>query len=172
MLVPVSLRLPGWIEYELVLGAWWGVLAATLAALLHGGLRLTDDYRLVLPWQRPFRRSPVGAVAQQLAKPASWFDASGCLDLEGIAWFVVLVLVLGATLGAAWLVVELVWPLTFVVVYTLVRRALGAAVHDRHACAGRPVRAVGWGVLWATIYVSPLALLVWGVHAVLRSRGV
>ncbi len=34
-------------------------------------------------------------------------------------------------------------------------------------CKGRIGRSLAWGWLWSAIYVAPLALVTWGVHAAL-----
>jgi hypothetical protein len=69
-------------------------------------------------------------------------------------------------LGAAWLLVELVVPALFFLAYALVRGALARVANDEHGCEGSLVRAATWGALWATVYVAPLALVVWALHLV------
>jgi hypothetical protein len=43
-------------------------------------------------------------------------------------------------------------------------RAIGRVSNDRHGCEGNALRAVGWGALWAAIYVAPLAIVVGAVY--------
>jgi hypothetical protein len=56
-------------------------------------------------------------------------------------------------------------------VYYLLLKALSRVANDRHECKGHLGRALGWGAFWSALYTLPLALAVWGVHAILRARG-
>src|SRR5262249_10174101 len=49
VLIPMALRLPRWVEFEIVLAAWWAIWLAVLAGLLYTGRRVTDDHRLGEP---------------------------------------------------------------------------------------------------------------------------
>src|SRR5262249_46714596 len=49
LLIPAVLRLPSWIEYEVVLAIWWVVWLAVLTRLLYTGQRVADDHRLQEP---------------------------------------------------------------------------------------------------------------------------
>ena len=42
VLIPAVLRLPRWVEFEIVLGVWWVVWFAALTWFLFRGLRVTD----------------------------------------------------------------------------------------------------------------------------------
>jgi hypothetical protein len=64
--------------------------------------------------------------------------------------------------------VELVAPLTFFLTYWLFMRAIGRVANDRHGCEGDLSRSMGWGALWATAYVLPIAALTWALHALHR----
>jgi hypothetical protein len=44
VLVPVSVKLPRWIEAEIVLAIWWVIVGVALAVILYRGFRLRDDY--------------------------------------------------------------------------------------------------------------------------------
>lgn len=174
VLFPVALKLPRWVEAEVTLGAWWAVLTGVLAALLHRGYRLRDDMVFVAPWDRLGKDG-----ATPTAKPSSGSSAlRGCGDFascgdgcSGIDGEFAVVLVVGAALiavllGAAWVVAEIALPIVLYVGYAVVSRALMRVAHDRHGCEGDLAKSVGWGALWATIYLAPLALLVLVLHRI------
>lgn len=94
----------------------------------------------------------------------------GNLDLsalDGEAFVILVGLAVAALLG--WLIVELVVPVVVVWCYVLLLAALRRASRDRHDCAGHLGRALVWGIVWATVYTLPLALIAVLVHAVLAS---
>lgn len=173
-LLPSALKLPRWVEAELVLSLWWLIMTTTLSVLLYRGFRLRDDYVYFLPWARP--AAPEEPGAGKKAKKGKGFsdgcgvdgcgglDGCGAADGEGLLALLAVVLVLGAALGAAWILVELAMPLIFFATYWLLMRAIGHVARDGHGCQGALARALGWGMLWATIYVLPLAALTWVVH--------
>ncbi|MEO7328337.1 MAG: hypothetical protein ABI193_07150 [Minicystis sp.] len=178
-LLPSALKLPPWIEAEIVLALWWTIVSATLAVLLHRGFRLRDDYVYFLPWARPSAPGEPGpGKPTKKAKGDGWLDGcgSGCgsvdgcgaADGEGLLAIIAVVVVLGAALGAAWILVELAMPLIFFSTYWLLMRAIGHVARDGHGCQGALGKSIGWGMLWATIYVAPLAGLTWLVHALRR----
>src|SRR5262249_26115498 len=70
VLIPAVLRLPRWIEFEIVLAVWWVGWLAVLSCLLYQGQRVTDDHQLGPP------RNWLSGVSRPAAE-----DASGCLDL-------------------------------------------------------------------------------------------
>ncbi len=188
VLLPASLHLPRWLEAELVLGAWWSTVATVLSVLLYRGFRLRNDYVYFAPWNRPAKpdgepAKPGGEPAKpggEPAKGASKSSGSGCGDLagcgcgdlggcgeaggEGVVVAIVVIVALGAAFGAAWVLVELALPMVFFVMYGLFMRAIGRVANDRHDCQGELSRAMGWGALWATVYVVPLALLTLALH--------
>lgn len=171
VLLPVTLHLPRWIEGELVLAAWWIIVSVTLVVLLYRGFRLRDDLVFFLPWDRPAKRETTPAAANG----SSWGDGcssvdGGCVDLDGEGCVGVLgfAAVLALALGAAWVFVELAMPLAFFLTYWLFMRAIGRVANDHHGCDGDAARSIGWGVLWATIYVLPLAGITWIFHALHR----
>lgn len=184
VLLPVKLKLPHWLESELVLGAWWAVLTVTLAVLLHRGSGLADDYHYRFPHlpaafdaaskkkrgkgkrrhKRGKRRHEGSEHAWlEILNPLEWLQTG-----EAFVVVAVVAVVLLAALVVAWFLVEALLPLVFLVVYYLLRRALTRAAADTHDCHRRPARSLLWGAIWSAIYVAPLGLLVWGVHAVLR----
>ena len=184
VLVPTSVRLPRWIEAEMVLGLWWVVLATVIVVLLYRGFRLKDDLVYFMPWDRPAAPGKEeggkkkGGGGSSGGDGCSSFIPDGCsggvsdgcsgLDGEGAIVVVVVVVALGAALGAAWLMVEIALPLAFFVMYSGLMRAIRRAASDRRGCEGDLVKSLGSGVLWASIYVLPIAALTWAMHAARR----
>jgi hypothetical protein len=162
--LPFSLGLPRWIEAELVLAAWWLIWVATLSTLLFKGFRLSHDFVLA-PRRWRFDPSPSGDGS---AAAAGCGDVSACLG-EAISGVLILLLLTALAFVVAWLLVELVAPLVFLLTYTLIRGAIARVANDEHGCEGNLGSALGWGTLWATVYVAPLALAVWGLHLLFRA---
>jgi hypothetical protein len=172
VLVPAAVRLPRWVEAEMVIGLWWLVMAVTLVVLLYRGFRMQDDLVYFMPWDRP-----ASSARQRSAKPTKkrstgsgcdpgcdpGFDCSGA-DGEGIIGIVVVGLALVVAFGAAWLMVEIAMPLVFFLMYSLLMRAIRRAARDQRGCEGDLAKSLAWGMLWATIYVVPIAALTWGAH--------
>jgi hypothetical protein len=174
VLLPASVKLPRWLEAEVVLGLWWVIVAGALTVLLYRGFRLRDDYVYFVPWDRPAAEGHKGAGG---GGGSSWSDGcgSGCgdlgaLDADGCGGALIVLAALAAALGAAWVMVELVMPVVFLLMYWLFMRAIARAARDRRGCAGDLAKSIGWGAAWATIYVAPIAALTWVVHALGRHR--
>jgi hypothetical protein len=70
--------------------------------------------------------------------------------------------------AVAWALVELVAPLVFFLLYTLITRAIARVTRDAHGCAGNFFRSLALGTAWATAYFLPIAAVVWIVHRSLR----
>jgi len=155
VIAPAALRLPLWIELEIGIAISFVALGAVLTALLYRGYRLRDDFVFVAPWER-FGRGG-GST-----KSSSSLDGCSGADAEGVA---VMVLLLVALLGA-FVLVELVVPLAFLLAYAVVMKALKTVAHDRHGCEGRLARSIGWGAGWSLVFVLPVALVVAAVHFV------
>lgn len=175
VLLPASLKLPRWIETEIVLALWWLIVASTLVVLLYRGFRLRDDHVYFAPWDRPSADESGDAKSSGAERTSrggfgslDGLDGCGSMDGEGLVVVIALALFLGAALGAAWIFVELALPVIFFLMYWLLMRAIGRVANDRHACERHPARALGWGALWATIYVVPIALTTWALHALHR----
>ena len=49
VLIPMALRLPRWVEFEIVLAAWWAIWLAVLTRLLYAGQRVADDHQMREP---------------------------------------------------------------------------------------------------------------------------
>jgi hypothetical protein len=186
VLLPASLELPRWIEAELVLALWWVILLGVLSVLLYRGFRIRDDFIYFTPWDRPSSPPADGSAktdssAKADSKPKASSGSSsgagslnladGCssgLDGEGCLAVIVVGAVLAAAFGAAWVAVELAMPVVFLVVYWAFMRAIGRVANDRHGCEGSLGSSLGWGALWATIYVMPIAAVTAAAHALHR----
>ena len=176
VLLPVALKLPRWIEMELVLGVWWALLVVFLAVMLHSGARIKEDHAFVMRWNLGSKsetkqsKSPPsgGSSSGGSSSGSSWWSniGDGCGDAEGCVGIVLGVVLVGAALAASWLLVELALPVLFFLLYWLVLKAIARVTNDRHGCEGSVPRARGWGALWATVYTIPLGLGGWGVHQI------
>ena len=165
--LPIGLRLPRWVEFELVLAVWWLGMAGLASVLLFKGWRLAEDHRLAieLPSLGQSAASGPGKKSQ-----GGWADP-GCSDLGGCGEAFIIVLVLAVAAIAAWLVVEIVLPVLVFAVYYLVVKSLARVARDLHGCEARLARSLFWGSVWGTLYLAPLSGLVWMVHALAtRSR--
>jgi hypothetical protein len=172
VLLPASVKLPRWIEAEIVLGVWWVILGATLATLLHRGFRIKDDYVYFLPWDRPQGADPKKPLLG--TKGSGCTDGIGCadgcsgIDGEGAILGLFLLVAIPLALGLAWVLVELAMPIAFLAMYTLLMAAIRRASRDRRGCQGDLAKSIGWGALWATIYLLPLAGITWALHFIKR----
>jgi hypothetical protein len=175
VLVPWSMHLPRWLEAEVVLALWWLTLATTVSVLLFRGFRLRDDLVYFAPWDRPAKvdggPAPAGRFGSSrgCSPDGCSTTGDGCtgIDGEGCVAALVIVAVLGAALGVAWIVVELALPIVFVAMYAVLMRAIRHAARDTRGCAGDLGKSIGLAALWATVYVVPVAALTWAVHAAL-----
>ncbi len=159
-LIPMAVRLPLWIDFELVLGAWWLIWTAVLARLLYTGRRISDDHRMAAP------RRWFGSDRPAASSVADWFSWPLVFDAEGCAWIAFVAVAFFFLLGAAWFVVEVAVPLVAFLLYLLMRSMLARVLNDDHDFRGRLVASVARGLLWATVYTAPLAGVVWLVHRV------
>jgi len=166
---PVTMHAPRWLEIEVVLAAYWFILMLTISTLLYRGFRLYDDLFFYKPSLDIKHRSGLSGCKLDGCDPSD----VGCLDAGGCEEGGALVLGLLAVLGgvllvtfASFLLVELLLPLGFLAFYLVLMAALKRAAHDRHDCRGSLARAVTWGMAWASLYVVPLALVVYALHRV------
>jgi hypothetical protein len=76
ILIPMALRLPRWIEFEIVLLVWWVIWFAVLTGFLYRGLRVADDYALHQPrnWFSSWFSSWRSESEQQTTSGGSWWD--------------------------------------------------------------------------------------------------
>jgi hypothetical protein len=163
VLIPMTLRLPLWVDFEIVLAAWWTTWLLVLTRLLYTGQRVSDDHQL---------REPRNWFASRKAKPGerkkdpdrAWWDGFfwGWCWGDGDALLIVVGLLV--LLGGIWLLFEIALPVLVFLLYFVARGMLARVVNDRHHCRGRVRRALGWGLVWATVYTAPLAAAVWFVH--------
>jgi hypothetical protein len=170
------MHLPTWVEAEIVLGAWWATWTATLSVLLYRGRPVADDHRFSPSFwfgggdeKSPSPKAGGGAVAPAKQSSGRWYEGwSGFSDGEGCAYLIGAILIAGAAVLLAWVLVELVVPAVFTLAYMLLIRALKRATNDTHGCKGEALRSLGYGAWWAGLYVVPIAVVVLLVHAVAR----
>jgi len=162
--VPRILALPRWLEWELVIGGWWGIWTAIFAVLLFRGWRIADD----MPDLRKGRSESTGG--------GSWLDGigslgdPGCADPEGCVVAILFLVALAIAMLVAWVVVEFVVPVVIAAAYWLIVRALTRVANDHHDCEAHFGRSLGWAALWALIYTAPLAAVVAIGQAILAAR--
>ncbi len=180
LLIPGVLRLPLWIDFEIVLGIWWLAWLILLTALLHRGQRVADDHQLGEPrnWLKALRGEPKPKDPLDIRRKESssgWWDdfwwigpgdGEGCLVLLGIILAVIV------AFFALWFLIEIAVPVVLFLLYSVARGMLAAVLNDRHRCRGRLGRALAWGLVWATVYTVPLAGVVWFVHYLLSRQNV
>jgi hypothetical protein len=154
--LPSLVHLPRWIEIELVFALWWVGASIALTALLYRGIRISNDHVLAAPrFEWPARTKHSKATTD---------DRLWWIDLVTLGEATIGIALLAAIFAASFLLVELVVPTLFFLVYLLVRGAIARVTNDDHDCTGRLPLALGWGTLWATVYTLPLALTVCGFH--------
>jgi hypothetical protein len=162
-IIPFARHLPPWIDVEIVLAFWWAVWAGTLARLLYTGRRLSDDHELGTP-RRWFGTSSGRSSAW------NWLDIpmDGCA-VEGCATVFAIIFVVAIAVIGLWLMIEVVVPAVAFVMYCLVRGMLAKVANDEHGCEGKLLRSAGWAAVWASVYIAPVALLVWLMHVLHRA---
>jgi hypothetical protein len=162
--LPLGLKLPHWVELELVLASWWLGIFVLLAALLYRNLRLAEDHRLKLSGLS-------SAFEGSGEKKSGWkrtdLPTVGSADAGGCGEVLVIGGVLVVALSAAWVLVELVLPVLFFLFYYFVVKAIGRVARDHHGCERNLGRSLFWGATWSTLYVAPVALVTWGAHSFL-----
>lgn len=116
----------------------------------------------------PWDRSRKGSKSEALSDALSWgCDPLGCGDLTGCGETAFVLTLVAAILGAVWLMVELAVPALFFLAYFLVRTSLARVANDHHDCESHLGRALGWGLVWASLYAAPLALVIFVAHRLL-----
>ncbi|MCC6897747.1 MAG: hypothetical protein IT377_02170 [Polyangiaceae bacterium] len=171
VVLPLGLRLPHWIEAELVLGVWWLGIGTLLTTLLFTGRRLAADHRFEL------HAPSLGGNAGKPGAKSGWSDHggcgnAGCVDAGGCGEAALIVVVLAVAALAAWLVVEIVLPVVVFVVYYFAIKAIGRVARDRHDCEKNLGRSLGWGFFWASVYLVPVAALIAVIGTLIRIRAV
>jgi hypothetical protein len=170
--LPLARRFPPWVDFEIVLAAWWLIWATALGTLLYRGFSISDDHRIgeTRNWfaglfgARPLHERPDDVWWWPRWPIYGLTGSTGCLEC--------IVLVVGMVVAAlaAWLLVELLIPVWAFVMYFLIRGMLASAVNGAEHCRGHLARATACALLWATAYTAPLAILVWGAHQLHRAR--
>lgn len=164
---PLVLNQPRWVEFEWTLLAWWTMAAFSLSALLYRGHEIEDDHFFQTP-SGLGRDTLDGANQLGGCDPVVFDFADGCEGIVGVAVAALaLVFTLLAALFAAWLLVELVIPIVFLTFYVTTLAAIRRAARDRHDCEGNVPRSLRWALTWATLYIAPIATLVWLLHRTL-----
>ncbi|MFO0930157.1 MAG: hypothetical protein U0736_24550 [Gemmataceae bacterium] len=163
-LIPMALHLPRWVEFEIVLAAWWVIWLIVLTWLLYTRQRVTDDHTLREPRNWLSGMGEVNPLANYPSGNPYYWGSFDVVEAEGCLYILGFLLALVALFFVAWFVVEVAVPLVLFVMYFVTRGMLAAVINDRHHCTGRLARSFGWAMLWATAYTAPLALVVWTVH--------
>lgn len=171
ILVPFILRLPVWIEFEIVLTFWWLIWLVILTTLLYQGWRVSNDHathdpRNWLTGKKLFAGKKFEAGSREPSRSSLLNDLfSGLGSLSGVngegCLFLLMILVLVAGI---WLLFELALPAIFFMLYAVSRGMIAQVTNDRHRCRNQLGRSLIWGFTWATLYTAPLALTVWMVH--------
>lgn len=158
---PALLRLPRWLELEAVLALWWLGTTLGLFVLLYRGYRIEDDHF--------FQAADVPRISSGLESVDPSGCETGCGDgcgdvLGMIALALAAALLAVCSLFVAWLLVELALPLLFLAFYSAVLLALRRAARDRHDCPGRWLPSLRWAITWSSLYLAPIAALLWVLH--------
>ena len=161
LLIPLVLKKPLWLEFELVMAAWWVLWGIVLTKLLYKGEQIADDHQQHKPrdWFG-FNKKESGS-GPDLSGCGSGADAEGCLVLVGLILALIVV----------WFLIEFAIPIIFLMLYFLIRGMLVHVVHDKPQCQGDLGMSAFRGFLWATIYTAPLAGTIWLVHFIQMKRG-
>ena len=169
VLIPMVLRLPRWVEFEIALALWWAIWLVVLTRLLYTGQRVAEDHQMREPrsWfpsDRPKQKE------QKKDADGGWWDGFswGLVVGDGEAMVYGCLIVIGLIIlaGLVWFLIEVAIPLVLFLLYFVTRGMLARVVNDRHRCRGQLGRALAWGFVWATLYTAPVAAAVWFVHYV------
>ena len=171
ILIPMALRLPPWIEYEIVLAVWWAIWLLVLTGFLYWGRRISDDHRLGEP-RNWFALSKSQPASPRRESNSGWWDGffwgSVAFDAEGCVYGLAIIVALCLLVGVIWFLFEIAIPVLLFLLYVITRSMMARVLNDRHHCRDHLVRALAWGFVWATVYTAPLAAVVWFIHYVHR----
>jgi hypothetical protein len=97
-LVPMAVRLPLWVDFELVLAAWWLIWGTVLSWLLYRGRHVSDDHSMATPrrWFGSDKRT-----ASAASTDLDWLGCADWLDLRGCMFNLLLLLACAALIGVA-----------------------------------------------------------------------
>lgn len=152
--LPGLVNLPRLIEFELVLAGFWLLWGGVGSWLLYRGFRISNDHILARP--RAATLAPPGSGERKLGDGC--LSDMGCMLLD--PWFLMLL----ALLLGGWLLVEFLLPPLFFLVYLVVRSGLAAIANDDHDCERHLGRSLAWGFAWSSVFVLPLAGLLFLFH--------
>ena len=157
LVFPAALQLPRWLEFEIVVAAWWAIWAGTFVVLLYRGWRVAQDLKSIKGTGDGKLLSLGGGSSSGQRSKSSWLDGlSGGVELEGC--LIVIGLIIAFCL--AFLLAEFLVPALLLGAYWLIVRGLAAVANDRHECEGHLGRALLWGMFWSAVYTLPLAGMV------------
>ncbi|MCO5171851.1 MAG: hypothetical protein M9894_36590 [Planctomycetes bacterium] len=153
------------------LGSVFAALFAWIATLLYRGDRLHDDLDVQVAAADVgsyYRRLWGGLTGERGGGAEGGCLEAGCHGCAGggealavlAVVGVLLVVVLALAPLAAWLAVELVFPIVALAIYNLLYAALALAVHAGDAYRGRLLACVARGALFAGVYTGVVALLI------------
>jgi hypothetical protein len=158
--IPNAAHLPKWIEFEIVAGVWWLVWTLVLAYLLFNAHEVEDD----VSWAtlRKKNVNPSGAERDGCGSKIFaevLFDGGCCLtsifDAGAAIAFVVL------TAAGILISFDILIPGLAFLLYLAIRGMLARALNPTRSCEGNAPLALLWGMIWATAYTAPVALIVW-----------
>ncbi|MEQ1932260.1 MAG: hypothetical protein ABL962_00070 [Fimbriimonadaceae bacterium] len=143
----VAVRLPRWLEAEIILGIWWGTWVWILSWMLYQGHQVDDDAEV--GFGGDFSRK-AGETAVSSLDLGCLVFGEGCLIAIGL---VILIFLLA-------LFIEFALPALGFILFLSVGGMFARAINDTHGCERNLGRSLLWGGLWATLYVGPLLAVV------------
>lgn len=172
VLAPMVLRLPRWIEFEIVVGLWWGVWLITLTWLLFQGWHVSDDHawtprRSFFSSGQKQKKEGERSNASSESSRSSWMDIFDAWDFdfgEGCGSVLAAIAAILFLFLAAWFLIEFGLPGLAFVLYFCVRGMLARVVNSGGFCRGNLPLALMIAGAWATLYTAPVALAVWLIH--------
>ncbi len=164
--LPLFLHRSAWVEAESVLLAWFLIWTGVLTWLGYRGRPLVDD------GPPPMPRQSLGHGSQDKSTGRRWPDWGwdGSFDVgdgDGIGGLLLAIVAVAIVTFILVFVVQFVLPIVMGVLYALIRLMLGRVADRADATRGQLAASLGRGALWAAVFVGPLALGVWLIHAVL-----
>lgn len=142
----VAVKLPRWIEAEIILGIWWGTWVWILSWMLYQGHQVDNDAGVGFG----------GDLSKRIGRGALDSIPCGC----GCGEFFLVFLALALLVLFAALLVEFALPALGFLLFLSIGGMFARAINDTHDCEGNLGRSLLWGGLWATLYVGPLIAVV------------
>lgn len=153
VIFPLALKLPKWIEAEVVIGSWAIIWGFILSFLLYKGWHVEDDHH-----QEKLQDGAADAF--------SFFDADFSEGFGGVVASIVISVVVALLV---YLFIQTIFPAVAFLGYFVIIRMLRTVANDAHGCEANVFKAMPWGFFWAILYTGPLMLLVWAAHHYLKS---